>query len=330
MSFDYSKLDNWFYQIGVNIIPVDSQNKKPLINWLEWQNNPISIELYEQWKSEGLFDKGFAIITGKIHRDQYKDKNLICIDIDNKKGIDEILSFSPGIKTIDELAKKTLVVQHEDSKEERAHIYFITDILISKKCGISYFNKDRDIDKDTRVPAIEIKSDSSTFMIGPSCIHKNGYEYKVIGTRDILVLDEEKTLKLENTLDQIYQRYSASSSNTNQSLSLPPTDEMDKEDFIVYDGNNRHLHTLRKIESWYSKSNKTLTFDELFTRTKKWNDVHCKGPLDDNQISELVKQGMDYINKRNIFESTKSNIESENYSNQKTKSLLNEGDKLLD
>jgi len=153
-------------------------------------------------------------------------------------------------------------------------------------------------------------------MIGPSCIHKNGYEYKVIGTTDILVLNDEKTLKLENTLNQIYQRYSASSSNTNQSLSLPSTDEMDKEYFVVYEGNNRHLHTLRKIESWFSKSNKTLTFDELFVRSKKWNDEHCKGPLNDYQISELVKQGMDYINKRNNTEIEKPSFESENHVNQ--------------
>src|SRR6476660_249113 len=172
MNFDYSKLDNCFYQIGVNIIPVDSQNKRPLINWLEWQNNPILIERYEQWKSDGLFDKGFGIITGKIHRGQYQNKYLICIDIDNKKGIEEILYFSPGIKTIDELAQKTLVVQHEDSKGERAHIYFVSDISISKKYGISGFNKNKDAD----IPAIEVKSDSSTFMIGPSCIHKNGHE----------------------------------------------------------------------------------------------------------------------------------------------------------
>src|SRR6476620_3771953 len=192
MNFDYSKLDNWCYKTGVNIIPVDSQNKRPLMNWLERQNNPISFELYEQWKSDGLFDKGFGIITGRIHRGQYKDKNLICIDIDNKKGIEEILYFSPGIKTIDELAQKTLVVQHEDSEEERAHIYFITDVPVSKKYGIRYFNKDKN--KDSIVPAIEVKSDNSTYMIGPSCIHKNGYEYKVIGTTDILVLNDEKTL----------------------------------------------------------------------------------------------------------------------------------------
>src|SRR6476659_3264237 len=101
-----------------------------------------------------------------------------------------ILYSSLGIKTINELAQKTLVVQHEDAKEERAHIYFVSDISISKKCGISYFTKDKDAD----IPAIEVKSDSSTFMIGPSCVHKNGQEYKVIGTKEILILNEEKTL----------------------------------------------------------------------------------------------------------------------------------------
>jgi hypothetical protein len=33
-----------------------------------------------------------------------------------------------------------------------------------------------------------------------------------------------------------------------------------------------------------------LTFDELFDRAYAWNKKHCEPPLDEKQVSDLVKQ----------------------------------------
>jgi len=45
MNIDYSKLDYWFYNIGVNIIAADTVNKKAVEEWSKYQNNPVSPEL---------------------------------------------------------------------------------------------------------------------------------------------------------------------------------------------------------------------------------------------------------------------------------------------
>ncbi len=61
---DYA--DFWRYQIGVNVIPADTQNKKPVVPWDQWQDKPISDELHNQWKEQGKFSKGIALIPGKV------------------------------------------------------------------------------------------------------------------------------------------------------------------------------------------------------------------------------------------------------------------------
>lgn len=78
--------DFWFYIIGVNCIPFDSKNKTTYEPWSKWQNHFISTEVFERWKVDGSFNKGIAIIPGKIWRGDHQRKYLTCIDIDNKKG----------------------------------------------------------------------------------------------------------------------------------------------------------------------------------------------------------------------------------------------------
>ena len=75
---------------------------------------------------------------------------------------------------------------------------------------------------------------------------------------------------------------------------------MDSDDYIVYAGNNRHLNLLRKCDSWYAKSNKTLTFEELLARGNKWDKKHNDPPLGESEVSEVVKQSMPFIDNNNI------------------------------
>ena len=111
------------------------------------------------------FKTGFAIITGRIWRGPYEGKYLVCIDIDNKKGIEEFLSIFNEIKSLDDLSELTMVVEHEDAINERAHIWFISDFPITKRCGISgnIANKIN----SSQIPIIEVKADSSTYVVGP-------------------------------------------------------------------------------------------------------------------------------------------------------------------
>lgn len=219
MTIDHSKTDYWFYTIGVNVIAVDSKNKKPTNGWKNWQNKPIPIETYEEWKKQGLLDKGIALITGRIWRGDYDGKYLECVDIDNKKGIEDFLSHFPYSKTLEELAEVTIVEQHSDNKEDKAHIYFITESLVKKRSRIIAVNSNIN-QKD--IPAIEIKSDGTTLIICSPSIHKNGHQYQIIGTKDPKVLNKEQTKSMEIEIDKLYQKYlynNQKSPNQNTTLS---------------------------------------------------------------------------------------------------------------
>ena len=59
--------DFWFYNIGVNVIPFDTQKRIPIIYQYDiYQNETIPIELYDQWKRGSKFEKGIAIVLGKV------------------------------------------------------------------------------------------------------------------------------------------------------------------------------------------------------------------------------------------------------------------------
>ncbi len=125
----------------------------------------------------------------------YQGKYLVIIDLDNKKAIREFLSYFFNKQRIDDIINLTVVVQHEDAKDEKAHIYFITERPITKRCGIG--NTRTDKVKNNDIPSIEVKTDSSTMMICPPSVHKNGYPYKIMGTREVMILDEGTTMELE-------------------------------------------------------------------------------------------------------------------------------------
>ena len=177
-------LNFWYHNIGVNVIPVDSKTKRPLTTWKEWQTTPIPEPLFEKWKTEGAFNNGCALLTGKIWRGLHKDKYIVCIDIDNKLGIDEILSYFPQSKTLEGLGQKTIIEQHDDDLD-RAHIYFITSIPVTKRNNINFA-----LSFANTVPKIEVKSDGQTMVICSPSIHKNGKQYKIIGTKEPAVLNE--------------------------------------------------------------------------------------------------------------------------------------------
>jgi hypothetical protein len=58
--------DFWRYNVGVNVIPADTRNKRPIVEWSPFQDEPVPEELHNKWKSNGDFCKGIAVIIGKI------------------------------------------------------------------------------------------------------------------------------------------------------------------------------------------------------------------------------------------------------------------------
>ena len=175
--------DFWYYEIGVNVIPADTQNKKPLYNWKEYQENPVSEETFEQWKRNDAFEKGIAIIPGKVWRGENNGKYLIAIDIDKEKGLKEFLTKNGKVTTIEEFASNTLVEQRRDDTN-RAHVFFISPIPFPSK------------GTDTKI-GIEVKGEGShgLIFVSPS-MHKNGYPYEIIGTKEIANLNHKQASRI--------------------------------------------------------------------------------------------------------------------------------------
>ena len=143
-------------------------------HWKKWQDNPVPEDQYNKWKREGLYKQGVAVITGKIWRGPSKGKYLACIDCDNQRGIDELLSNCfPDIKTLEELSQRTIVEQHLDNRK-KAHIYLILEGPLKNRPGL----KSEEKDKEGGIPIIEVKSEGKSYMICSPSVHKDGHRYE--------------------------------------------------------------------------------------------------------------------------------------------------------
>ena len=63
---DNNWVDFWRYDIGMNVIPADTRNKITNEIWLKWQSEPIPEDQHKEWKSNGSFNRGIAVILGKV------------------------------------------------------------------------------------------------------------------------------------------------------------------------------------------------------------------------------------------------------------------------
>jgi len=187
--------DFWRYEIGVNVIPADTQNKTMSIPWAKWQNNPIPEDVHKEWKATGAFNKGMAIIMGKVwHREDKKGLYFIFIDMDKKQAIKEICSRNCAAITLEQMAQKTLVEQHKDNLE-KAHMYLYSPVPFPKK-------------GPDAVIGIEVKGlgEHGLAFCSPS-IHKGGHPYEIIGTTEPVVLNTKQAGEMIQHINRICLKY---------------------------------------------------------------------------------------------------------------------------
>ena len=172
--------DFWYYDIGVTPIPVISRNKNnsqkgfAKVTWIKYQTQELDEETFKQWKEQGLYNDGIAIIGGKVWRGKFKGFYLIMIDHDNQLGIDEMF---PG--GLDKVKHKTLVEQHMD-RQDKAHVYFYSVNPVHKKSASG--NKENiQTEKNNLRPAIEVKGEGrhGLHVVMPS-IHADGHPYEIV------------------------------------------------------------------------------------------------------------------------------------------------------
>ena len=296
----------WNNDIGVNTIPADTQNKKPLINWKEYQEKPVSEETFEQWKREGAFEKGIAIIPGKLWRGENKGKYLIVIDIDNEKGLKEFLTKNGKIITIEDFASQTLIEQRRNDTN-RAHIYFISPIPFPSKGA------------DIKI-GIEVKGEGShgLIFVSPS-MHENGvHPYEIIGTKNIMNLNHKPSLELVRRINDIcvknglkYLEKEENSRLTPQIREMINRLEIDTK-VTIHEG-ERHMTLLSIADSLlithYIYSNKPT--DRLKKFFENVNSTLCQPyPLPQNEIDDIWESAIDFVeNNREHYSNRNDSIQ---------------------
>ena len=274
----------WREEIGVNVIPADTKNKKIKLSWKEWQSKPIPDSLHKFWCETGEFERGgIAVIMGKCwHKDM--DLYLYSIDCDNQKAID-ILSSDRN-----NLISGTLCEWHDDNPG-KMHVYGYTKTPIAKKSS-DRTNKDLAGKLDANdIPAIEIKSlgEHGLMFCSPS-FHKSGYRYR-IGPCHI----PKETTNIESHLREVLGGYGIEYGIRAEIAGGIEIDVLLDGNVHVLEGHNRHLAILRVAEH-YAATVPNLDLQKLIEMTKAKNLEICKPSLPDMEIGKLCTQAMKFVN----------------------------------
>lgn len=274
--------DFWRYEIGVNVIPANTKYKKPIVAWTEWQSTPIPNEIHEQWKREGSFKNGMAIICGKVWHNSIKNGLYLCaIDLDNQRAIDEIMPQGMGF-----YASKTLVEWHRDNPS-KCHIYFYTTKPVTKKSS-DKISKEHELKLEhNELPALEVKGDGKhgIMYVTPSP-HKGGTNYEILDVTTPVILDDVEKM-IENVCSKYNIAYLDQAKNGN---SLIPINDLLNDTTQISEGHNRHLAMLRYADHIYKTSPSTVTDSIVFSILLAKNNSMCKPPLDKDEIIKLQEQ----------------------------------------
>ena len=299
--------DFWRNTIGGNVIPADTKNKVPLVKWTQFQDSPISEEQHDKWKDDHAFDKGMAIIAGKIWHNALKTGlYLIFVDLDNEKAIEEFCTTRGKSVTLEEMSKHMIIEQHKDELN-KAHAYFYSKHPFAKKSSDRVSNIGNRIDSN-EIPAIEVKGlGSHGIAYCTPSPHKNGRNYEILGTIEPETIDE-----LEEDIDSICKKYGIPYLDNDNGKSLPPIQDLLKEDTRIHQGHNRHEAVLRIMESWISRLGNILEQDQIRKLSHDWNQKHCIPPLDETEENRQWNDAMRFIQSKNS-ENSEQNSHDDNY-----------------
>lgn len=294
--------DYWYYELGLNVIPAKTRIKKTFIQWSQWQLNAIPQEQFEEWKRTGEFADGMAVIAGKAWRGRYQGKYFTFIDLDNLKAIEEFCTRNDITTPLEKFAEQFIVERHLDNIN-KAHVFFFSEVAFGKKS--SEVGKPG-VDPDS-IPIFEVKG-KGTHGIAyctPS-YHKGGHQYQILGTLAPIVLDKRNAIAMMKHLDSICKKYGLSyrdngkdgNGSSNGKSSLTPMSQLEKDDFVIYEGQNRHEHLLRYMESRIVIYRDRVPLEEIRELCYIWNQQHCKGPLDDNEFEKQWKAAQEFIKRK--------------------------------
>ena len=275
--------DFWRYEIGVNIIPADTRNKTTYLSWKEYQEKPVPEDLHNHWKETKEFDRGMAVIVGKVfHNKERSNLYLFCIDCDNQKAIDV------AAPSREEIINDTLCEFHDD-QPHKMHIYGYSSYPIPKKSSDSVHKEFVSKIDANEIPALEVKgSGKHGIMFCAPSIHKNGSFYHTGPC-----LKPKLMNGIEKKIDKICKRFGIQYLDRENESGIP-IEELVDGNISIPEGHNRHLAILRLAEHFVATI-PNLTNTELRRRVMERNQTICTPPLPDREIDKLLEQAIKFV-----------------------------------
>jgi len=224
--------DFWYHLKGVNVIPTHNLTKKPKVAWKEWQTVPIPLEIFNEWKEQGMFEQGIAIVCGQVFRGENKGLWLNGLDCDNRAGTMALCPYG-----VEEKSRHTLVEQH--SNPDKCHILFFTREPMKNRA----INPNSDFQ-------IEVKSMGKNLLYCSGCLHKDGTLIDIVGTETIQLVEDKAGM--ENKLDCIL---GVSVKTTSAKITQSELSELNE-------GDNRQIVILSKLGQYFADVPQDATTEE--------------------------------------------------------------------
>jgi len=303
--------DFWRDSIGVDTYPANTKEKKINYQWSKHKDNPLSEKEFQILKQQRAYEKGIAIKLGKVrHHPAKSHLYLLCIDIDKSIGLNAFLVRDDKSTTIQDLAKKTLVEQHEDDIG-KAHIYFYSPFQFPEKGSDSTIG-------------IEVRSNGLMFC--SNSVHKNGHRYTIQGTDVPRTLDPNIAMELIRHIDAICRKYGLKYLEKGENAIITPkiremVSKLEVDNTIIIPEGQRHITLLSLADSLLIKhhilANKST--DELKQFFENINSNLCKPyPLPQKEIDSIWKNAIGFV------EDNREQLKSRNIQVKKKESLIEE------
>ena len=188
-----------------------------------------------------------------------------------------------------------MIIEQHDDEPDKAHIIFYASHPFPKKSSDTISKAMTDKLNKNEIPAIEIKGagEHGILFVTPS-MHKNGHNYRIIGTREL----NTQIDALETHLDNICNKYGIpylTNSGNNIENNKQPINQLFNEDTRIYEGHNRHEAELRVMESLLRRNRGILTEEQIKQFAIEWNQKHCIPPLDDKEFSRQWGDAIKFI-----------------------------------
>ena len=312
---------NYWFELGVNVSPADTINKKPIVDWKQWQDKPMSIETFEFYKENGYYNKGIALIPGRLWRGPFEGKYLVAIDLDNNKAIEEFCR-----NNLEKLKQQTLVEQ--TANPEKMHIYFIVEREIPNKASDKV-----DVSKTAKIqaneiPALEVKSNGKGIMFCSYSPHEKDGNYQIKGTIEPQVFEawaiQEQISIICDKFGIPYGSNNNNSTNYNNNNSDigPSIQELFSPGTKILEGHNRHLGILRVMDSLLIRNMGLLTSEQIRELAHQRNQELCVPPLDNKEMDGQWEQSFKWANRKKEEREKAKQKQDQNNNNTTSKTKL--------